>query len=207
MWLVGSQADQFLLDALVTPVMIGHIDPDVIPRLAAAGHRLHEFLLAENGGHGLDEAMHGARKEELVRDLLTDLIAVMSGPGGYASFLRTHLFAGSPLGGRSLPLDVGEAKDVPPQLRKALGIRDRGCAWPGGCDQPATSTEPHHVVWRSRGGLTKLTNLGQACYGHHHVMVHQLRWDPHPEPDGTMTAHRPDGTAYRPRGSPPARGP
>lgn len=202
-WLTGTQADQFLRDALVTPVVIGSIDPDVIPRLAQTGHRLHEFLQHEQGG---GQGRYD-KKEELVRDLLTDVIALMSGPGGYASFLRTHLFEGSPLGGRSLPLDVGEAKDIPPQLRKALGIRDRGCAWPGGCDQPAAATEPHHVIWRSRGGPTKLTNLGQACYGHHHVMIHQLGWDVTLNPDGTMTARRPDGTTYRPRGNPPARAP
>ncbi len=205
-WLAGRQADSFLRDALITPIVIGRIDPDVIPRFAETGHDLHRFL-QEQQQQADDNATRDARKEELVRALLTDVIAIVSGPGGYASFIRTHLFAGSPLGGRSLPLDVGEAKDVPPQLRKALRVRDRTCAWPGGCGQPAVYTEPHHILWRSRGGETKLANLAQVCYAHHHTIIHQLGWDVTLNPDGTMTARRPDGTAYRPRGSSPARAP
>ena len=211
-WLTGKQADLFLRDALITPVVIGSIDPDVIPRLAETGHLLHQFLLEEQqeqaGERSADhDAVRDIRKEELVRALLTDVIAVVAGPGGYASFLRTHLFAGSSLGGRSLPLDVGEAKDVPPQLRKALGIRDQTCAWAGGCGQPAARTEPHHIVWRSRGGRTKLDNLGLGCFSHHHIMVHQHGWDITLNPDGTTTVHRPDGTIYHRRGIPPAEPP
>ena len=44
---------------------------------------------------------------ELEQQILGKILQVVSGPGGAASFLRRHLL-GKPLGGPSLPLDVGQ---------------------------------------------------------------------------------------------------
>jgi hypothetical protein len=45
------------------------------------------------------------------------------------------------------------------------------------------------------------------CHFHHHVIIHQLGRDVAVNPDGTLTARRPDGSTCLPRGSPPARAP
>ncbi|MGI8696060.1 MAG: DUF222 domain-containing protein, partial [Mycobacteriales bacterium] len=59
----------------------------------------------------------------------------------------------------SVPLDVGRAAyTVPPSLRRALILRDRGCSFPG-CDRPAAWCEAHHVRHWVDGGETALPNL------------------------------------------------
>ena len=49
------------------------------------------------------------------------------------------------LGGTGQPLDVGrESRTVPTGIRRALGLRDRGCAFPG-CDRPPGWCDAHHI--------------------------------------------------------------
>jgi hypothetical protein len=58
-------------------------------------------------------------------------------------------------------LDVGRrTRTIPPALRRALEVRDRGCRFPG-CG--ARFTEAHHVVHWADGGGTKLDNLVRLC--------------------------------------------
>jgi hypothetical protein len=131
-------------------------------------------------------------------------VQLVSGPDRLASWLRQVLLgeqapgplAGA-LGARSLPLDVGEAKEPPYQLRLAVNIRDTRCQAPG-CTQPAWRCEPHHLCHREHGSLTSLTNL---CWFHHHVLIHQKGWSAAQNGDGTLTFRRPDGTPY-PNGPP-----
>ncbi|WP_427017801.1 HNH endonuclease signature motif containing protein [Pseudarthrobacter sp. P1] len=50
------------------------------------------------------------------------------------------------LGAEGEILDVGRSQRlVPPHIRRALLIRDRGCAFPG-CDRPPQWTDAHHIV-------------------------------------------------------------
>lgn len=74
------------------------------------------------------------------------------------------------LGGASEVLDVGrEQRLVTGPIRTALGVRDRGCVFPG-CDRPPAHCEAHHIVpWR-QGGPTSLENLVLLC-PHHHGIV------------------------------------
>jgi hypothetical protein len=59
------------------------------------------------------------------------------------------------------------AHTIPPRLRRALEIRDRGCRFPGcGC----RFTEPHHVIHWADGGPTELNNLVSLCRTHHHLL-------------------------------------
>nr|WP_162184933.1 HNH endonuclease signature motif containing protein [Allokutzneria albata] len=58
--------------------------------------------------------------------------------------------------------------------RKALAVRDKGCAFPG-CDRPPGWTEAHHVWHWIDGGPTDLGNLVLLCVHHHHVM-HEQEW-------------------------------
>jgi hypothetical protein len=45
-----------------------------------------------------------------------------------------------------LPLDVGRSRrTIPPQIRRALAVRDHGCRYPG-CNRPHGWTRAHHVV-------------------------------------------------------------
>ena len=89
----------------------------------------------------------------LEHQILATIIRVVSGPGGVASFLRRNLL-GRGLNGPSLPLDVGQSDDIPVHLRRLVALRDQGCQFPGGCDQPAAGCEPHHIT-RGCHGLRK----------------------------------------------------
>lgn len=75
------------------------------------------------------------------------------------------------LGGAGQPLDIGrETRVVPTGLRRALMLRDRGCAFPS-CDRPPDWTDAHHIRHWADGGETKLDNLVLLC-GHHHRYTH-----------------------------------
>jgi hypothetical protein len=141
---------------------------------------------------------------EMEQQILGKILQVVSGPGGAASFLRRHLL-GKPLAGPSLPLDVGQTDDIPVHLRRLVALRDQHCQYPGGCDQPASGCEPHHVQHRSDGGHTSLTNLKDYCWWHHHVVLHELGWTLTVHPDGTSQVTSPDGKTTIHSHSPPPR--
>jgi Domain of unknown function (DUF222)/HNH endonuclease len=184
-------------DATIVPVVTGHVDPQVLDRLAAAMMR---GTLADPGAaaQGAARALRAARR--MVLSAAADLL---SGPGGLAAFLRT-----GPLGGLaasvSLPLDVGAATEtIPAHLRRAVIARDRCCAFPG-CQQPPAACEVHHIRPRSEGGPTELSNLVLACAFHHKIVVHRWGWQIELHPDGTRTARSPDGRVLHSHG-PPSR--
>jgi hypothetical protein len=98
--------------------------------------------------------------------------------------------------GRSEPLDVGRtARVVPSSLRRALAVRDGGCAFPT-CDRPVGWCDAHHVRHWADGGSTELSNLVLLCRRHHTVTHDGFRievLDGHPvfrRPDGTLIAAR-----------------
>ncbi|WP_248840652.1 HNH endonuclease signature motif containing protein [Frankia sp. AgKG'84/4] len=77
---------------------------------------------------------------------------------------------------QGVPLDVGRTtRTIPPALRRALAVRDRGCVFPG-CDRPPSWCEGHHVIHWPCGGVTALHNLVLLC-GTHHRRVHHDGWD------------------------------
>ncbi|GAB3433844.1 HNH endonuclease signature motif containing protein [Flindersiella endophytica] len=66
--------------------------------------------------------------------------------GTIPAILNTH----------SIPLDVGRAKRCfEGKLRKALDLRDAGCAFPA-CDIPAAWCDAHHIKPWWTGGITSL---------------------------------------------------
>ena len=80
-------------------------------------------------------------------------------------------------------LDIGRAKRlITPGQRRALYLRDRGCAFPG-CNQPPRNCQGHHIVHWDDGGPTNLANLVLLCE-HHHRVVHRAGWDIQLAPDG-----------------------
>jgi hypothetical protein len=73
----------------------------------------------------------------------------------------------------SQPLDVGrKAKVVPPALRRAVAVRDGGCAFPG-CDRPSSWCDAHHVDHWADGGTTSIDNLVLLCRRHHRLVHHR----------------------------------
>jgi len=91
-------------------------------------------------------------------------------------------------------------------LRRLVALRDQRCQFPGGCDQPAASCEPHHVVHRQDGGHTSLADLKLHCHYHHHVVLHQMGWQLTVFPDGTSEVRGPGGKVIRSHGPPPDPG-
>jgi Domain of unknown function (DUF222) len=90
------------------------------------------------------------------------------------------------LGGNSQILDLGRQRRLfTGPIRRALVLRDRGCAFPA-CDRPPRWTAAHHVVHWSAGGKTAVDNGVLLC-GRHHRVVHHDGWqvriaaDRHPE--------------------------
>jgi hypothetical protein len=82
-------------------------------------------------------------------------------------------------------LDVGRRRrTIPPAIRRALEVRDRGCRFPG-CG--SRFTDAHHVVHWIDGGGTKLDNLVLLCR-HHHRLLHEegFRLEMNPWPGGRM---------------------
>jgi hypothetical protein len=82
------------------------------------------------GGQQVCAATTGRRlrAERAARRLITArAVALLSGPGGLAAYMRTRLpedLAASV----SLPLDIGAATDtIPVHLRRAVTVRDRHC--------------------------------------------------------------------------------
>lgn len=232
-WLAGPDARAVLCDAIIAPVVTGRLVPGVLAEIIEIGAQLHQLISQDTPGSpaardGQDEPRDAqavgvaeqialidleaaAARDQRIQDLflkLAGLVAdAVSGPGGLASVLRTGMFAGTPLGATSLPLDLGDTDIIKPHLRRAISLRDPQCAWPG-CDQAAWLCEPHHKHPRALHGPTSLANCLNLCYWHHHTAVHKLGWTAATSPAGIITIHRPDGTIDNPLTTPPpARAP
>ncbi|MGD0604631.1 MAG: HNH endonuclease signature motif containing protein, partial [Streptosporangiaceae bacterium] len=143
-------------------------------------------------------------REALERLIIGKAVALVSGPGGLASFLRREQL-GARLAGPSLPLDVGYSDDVPAAIRNAVRLRDQHCQWAGGCHQPASACQVHHLRHKGHGGVTSLDNCLLLCFFHHQVMIHRMGWTLVRHPDGTTTAWNRDKSKVLRSHSPPAR--
>ena len=195
-WLTGIGAEAEACDAAIAPVVTGTVDWQVVDEMADV------WISA----HGLDRvSMTPEAKARLRRTLLAMAADAMSGPDGLASYLRGKLLD-VPFTGKSLPLDVGtKVKGIPDHLRRAVILRDRHCAWPGGCHKPPAACQVHHIVFRSRGGKTRLSGLILLCEFHHQVCVHRQGWKLTLHADGTVEAISPHGEVLRSHGPPTAR--
>jgi Domain of unknown function (DUF222) len=198
-WLDGETAVAFTCDASTTPVVTGDVNlgalEDLI-RLCTELGRLHH----DHGGQ--DDP---ARAEDaLTQAIIGKAVDLLSGPGGLASFLRRQQL-GARLGGPSLPLDVGVSRDIPAAIRRAVILRDQHCRFPGGCDQPASGCEVHHLRHRKDGGPTSVKDCALFCFFHHQIVIHQWGWTVVLNPDGTTTAWNKDKTKVIHSHSPPVR--
>ena len=200
-----------VLDALSAPA--GAEDAlDNLVRLCVELDRLHHH--PGTGGTGQDgtDADGGqsaastdtARAwEALERAIIGKTVDLLSGPGGLASFLRRRQL-GARLGGPSLPLDIGYSETIPAGIRNAVTLRDTRCRWAGGCSQPASACEVHHVRHKKNGGKTSTRECVLLCFFHHQVVIHRWGWTLVLNPDGTTTAWNKDRTKVLHSHSPPA---
>ncbi|MDX3192214.1 DUF222 domain-containing protein [Streptomyces sp. MN03-5084-2B] len=87
------------------------------------------------------------------------------------------------LGGKNEPLNLGRLRRlISAGLRRALFIRDRGCAFPG-CHRPPRHCQGHHIRHWADGGPTELNNLVLMC-AHHHRLLHRSGWEVRIAADG-----------------------
>jgi hypothetical protein len=207
-WLDGAAAQAATCDAILTPVVTGDTDLSVLDdlvRLCVQLDRLdHGAGRTNDGTQAGSQASASPSREALQQAIIGKTADLLSGPGGLASFLRTNQL-GARLAGPSLPLDIGYSKTIPPGIRNAVILRDRRCRWPGGCNQPASACEVHHVKHKAHGGPTSLTSCILLCSYHHQVVIHRWGWTLVLNPDGTTTAWNPDRTKVMHSHGPPAR--
>ncbi|HEX5204112.1 MAG TPA: DUF222 domain-containing protein [Actinoplanes sp.] len=80
------------------------------------------------------------------------------------------------LGGQSQVLDLGRQRRLfTGAVRRALNLRDQGCAFPG-CDRPINWCHGHHIISWLDNGNTDLDNGVLLC-GHHHVRHEALDYE------------------------------
>ena len=142
--------------------------------------------------------------EALERAIIGKAADLLSGPGGLASFLRRRQL-GARLGGPSLPLDIGYSEAIPAGIRNAVTLRDQHCRWAGGCSQPASACEVHHVRHKANGGKTSTRDCVLLCFYHHQVVIRRWGWTLVLNPDGTTTAWNKDRTKVLHSHDPPGR--
>ncbi len=219
-WLDGDAATAMACDAAMTPVVTGDVNPAALEdlvRLCVDLDRLRHHGTAagsvgrdgDTGTGGTDSTGTGAPRldttrawEALEQAIIGKAVDLVSGPGGLASFLRRRQL-GARLSGPSLPLDVGVSKDIPAAIRHAVIVRDQHCRWTGGCDQPASACEVHHLTHKADGGKTSVKDCILFCTFHHQVVIHQMGWTVVLNPDGTTSAWNPGKTKMLHSHSPP----
>jgi len=195
-WLTGIGTAAEACDADVIPVVTGTVDWRAVDAMADV------WIEA----HGLDRPapMPPETRARLRRTLLALAADAMSGPAGLPAYLRSKLLD-APYNSKPQPLDIGYSKNIPDYIRRAVILRDRRCAWPGGCRKPPGACHIHHIVHKSDGGETRLPNLILLCEYHHQICVHRRGWKLIRHADGTIEAISPHGELLRSHGPPPPR--
>ena len=222
-YLSGRDAEAIACDALIVPLVTGAPDWALIGQMITLV--ADAYAHAADARHGLpappgQPARPGSRSRSRSRRRCccccrpssgrtcstpspACAIQFVSGPGAVASALRRGLL-GAPLNGKSVILDVGYADTIPESIRKAVIARDKGCAWPGGCDRRPAACDVHHVKHKRHGGKTSVRDCVMLCQFHHDICVHRLGWEIELLPDGSTRATSPDRqTVLRSHGPPP----
>ena len=201
-YLSGKDAEAVACDALIVPVVTGAPDWDLIAEMIPLVTEAYSHAGGPPGTPLPPEAW-----EALQYALARRAIRFVSGPGALASALRRTLLD-KPLNTKSAILDIGYANDIPDYIRKAVIARDKGCAWPGGCNRRPAACDVHHVKHKRHGGKTSSVDCIMLCHYHHDICVHRMGWELELLPDGSSRATSPDGkTILRSHGPPPAAQP
>ncbi len=196
-FLAGKDAEAAACDALIVPVVTGCPDWAVIGQMITV-------VLDAVGQHGAVPHDPAPQDREGLQQALAKLaIDFVSGPGALASVLRTGLL-GAPFNTKSVPIDVGFSENIPEPIRRAVILRDRKCAWPGGCDKRPAVCDVHHVRHKKNGGATSVKDCILLCQYHHDICIHRRGWEIELLPDGSVKAYGPQGQVIRSHGPPPA---
>ena len=173
------------IDGLATPhpAADGTPDPRSAPtrRGQALKEVLHRYL-----NHGDAPVQGGERPHVTVtmdfEDLKRNLGAAVLEHGGPISAAQARMLAcdakiiPAVMGSKTQVLDVGTASRLfPAAIRRAITLRDRGCAWPG-CDRPPAWCDCHHVQHWTHGGPSSYRNGCLLCR-HHHAQIHREDWE------------------------------
>ncbi len=158
---------------------------DMRPAATRRAHALIE-VLRRAVGHA-DLPSHGGRRPQVTVTLNWDVLArtigtavTDSGATLTAATARRLLcdaeILPAVLGGRSEVLDLGRStRRFSRATRRAITLRDRGCAFPG-CDRPPSWTDVHHVEFFGRDlGVTGYANGCLLC-AFHHSEIHREQW-------------------------------
>jgi hypothetical protein len=211
-YLAGKDAAAVGCDAQVIPVVTGHADMTVIDKiivlaLAAAHPRPGQDPAGPAGPAapaGAPEPGLSPRAWQALRYAVARLaVDFVSGPSGIAAALRTGLLQ-PPYSTPSLPLDIGHSSSIPAGIRRAVQLRDRGCAWPR-CGRPAAWCDVHHLHHKKDGGKTAVSGCVLLCQFHHDVCIHRWGWRLILHPDGTTTAYGPQGQVLHSHSPPTLR--
>jgi len=222
-WLSGDAATGMACDGAVAPVVSGSVNPGAFCRMVTLAAELaHLGYLGHIPGPGQpttdiqpsDSAPATTpeapgpevllRWQALEQAIVEQAITLLSGPEGLISFVRRTML-GSPLGGRSIPLDIGYSESIPAGIRQAVRLRDKHCQWAGRCTQPAAACQVHHTTHKAHGGKTSLKDCVLLCTFHHQVMIHRMGWTLVVNPDGTTTAWNKDRSKVLHSHGPPPR--
>jgi hypothetical protein len=201
-YLSGKDAEAIACDAMIVPVVTGSPNWALISEMVHLVAGTYHRHSAKAGTPLPPEAW-----EALQYALAKLAIRFVSGPGALASALRRSLLD-APLNTKSAILDVGYSDTIPDAIRKAVIARDKGCAWPGGCDRRPAHCDVHHVKHKKHGGKTSVSECVLLCQYHHDICVHRMGWDLELLPDGSTRATSPDKqTVLRSHGPPPTTQP
>jgi hypothetical protein len=180
-----------LLDSLAQP-RTGDDGPDLRSPQQRYGDAFSDAVdLALNSPDLPTQA--GERAHVVVTVALADLktglgTATLEGPGSISAAEARVQACDSGvipavLGGAGEPLDLGRLRRlISAGLRRALHLRDRGCAFPG-CHRPPRHCQAHHIRHWAEGGPTNLGNLVLLC-GYHHRLLHRSSWQVRIASDG-----------------------
>ncbi len=92
------------------------------------------------------------------------------------------------------PLNIGrKTRTIPPALRRALMVRDKGCVFPGCTCRSSRYVDGHHIRHWADGGDTSLENLASLCR-YHHRLVHEGGFDIQRNENGELVFLRPDAS-------------
>ncbi len=208
-YLAGTDGETAACDAQAVPVVTGAMDPDVIDKMIALARTAGEAAGTVGTAAAPGSPVHlrsGALSPEAWQALRYAMarlaVDLVSGPAGIAAILRRGLLD-KPYNTPSLPLDIGFSDSIPAHIRRAVLLRDRGCAWPR-CGRPAVYCDVHHLRHKQDGGDTSLANCVALCQFHHDVCVHRRGWQLTLHPDGTTEARSPDGRQVLRSHAPPS---
>jgi hypothetical protein len=172
----------------------GHAGHDHHAGPAGSGHATHDGHAHPDGGQASGATTHTGPSHHRRAD---------HGGSGLAETVRAAVaLLPPPLGAPVEVLDLGRAtRVISPALRRALAVRDGGCA-AHGCDRPPGWADAHHLRHWLHGGATSLDNLVLLCRVHH-VAVHEQGWQLHRDPSSSRVVLTPPAPR-QPRGhSPP----